>query len=132
MYEKLVLGYSPLTEEIYLGKTNPKKPNEWLGDKKNITNNFIQVMLQKFEPNTETTIKAGGEPKYKIIVIDNSRDLYSKEEVLKLLEEQRQLCAKELGFIKLESMEFPLSLHPLQEAIKNLSTQPKLKGEKEN
>lgn len=70
MYEKLELGYSPLTEKIYLGKTNPKKPNEWQGDKKDITNNFIQVMLQKFEPNTETDITVNGKPKFKIKVTE--------------------------------------------------------------
>lgn len=70
MYEKLILGYSPISENIYLGKINPKKPNEWQGDKKDITNNFIQVMLQKFEPGTETEITVNGEVKYVVRVIE--------------------------------------------------------------
>jgi hypothetical protein len=69
MYEKLVLKYSALSEAIYLCKINLKNPNVCQGDKKDITNNFIQVMLEKFEPNTETSISVNGEPKYKIRVI---------------------------------------------------------------
>lgn len=63
-----VLGYSPLTEHIYLGKVNKKRPNEWLGEKRDMTSNFIQVLLQKFEPGTESTITVGGKPKYTITV----------------------------------------------------------------
>jgi hypothetical protein len=68
-YEKLVLGFSPLTERVYLGKVNPKKKNEWSGDKKDITSNFIAVMLQKFEPNTETTLTVDGKKKYTVTVM---------------------------------------------------------------
>ena len=65
---KLQLGYSPLTERIYLGKVNPKKPTEWVGEKRDVTSDFLQVMLQKFEPNTKTSITIEGKPKYEIIV----------------------------------------------------------------
>ena len=72
--EKLVrrnlptLGYSPLTERIYIGTVNKKKPNEWSGKKIDMTSNFIQVLLQKFEPGTESTITVDGKPKYTITV----------------------------------------------------------------
>lgn len=72
--EKLVrrslptLGYSPLTERIYMGTANKKKPNEWSGKKIDMTSNFIQVMLQKFAPGFEHTITIDGEPKYAITV----------------------------------------------------------------
>ena len=72
MYEKLQIGYSPLSGNIYLGRTNPKKPNEWIGDKKDITNNFLQVLTQKFEPGTETDITVNGKPKYKVRVTEIS------------------------------------------------------------
>ncbi len=67
-YEKLQLGFSPLTERIYLGRVNPKKPNEWQGNKKDVTSNFISVLLQKFEPNTETTLTIDGKKKYTVTV----------------------------------------------------------------
>ncbi len=68
MYEKLKLGYSPLSGKIYLGKTKKNKPNEWSGEKKDITSNFLQVMLQKFEPNTISAISINGVNKYRILV----------------------------------------------------------------
>ncbi len=68
MHEKLELGYSPLSKKIYLGKTKKNNPNEWSGEKKDITNNFLQVMLQKFEPNTITAISINGVNKYRILV----------------------------------------------------------------
>lgn len=37
------IGYSPLTEKVYLGKQNPKK-RMWIGEKKDITNSFLQVL----------------------------------------------------------------------------------------
>lgn len=51
-----MLGYSPLSGKVYLGKPKKNKPNEWAGKKVDITDNFMDVMLQKFEPNTETKI----------------------------------------------------------------------------
>jgi len=62
------LGYSPLTGKIYIGKVNKRRPNEWSGKKIDMTSNFIQVMLQKFEPGFEHTITVDGKPKYKITV----------------------------------------------------------------
>lgn len=70
MYEKLSLGHSPLTGNIYLGKKNPKKPNQWQGQKKDVTSDFIQVMLQKFEPGYIHNIEEDGVIKYRIAVLD--------------------------------------------------------------
>lgn len=70
MSNKLQLGFSPLTEKIYLGKTKKSNPYEWAGEKTDVTNNFIQVMLQKFEPNTAQNISVDGKDKYRIIVVD--------------------------------------------------------------
>lgn len=66
------IGYSPLTEKIYLGQINPKKPGWWVGNKKrDITSEFIAVMLQKFEPGFEHTIDASPSGKvYKVRVIE--------------------------------------------------------------
>jgi len=66
---KSVLGYSPLTGSIYLGRTAKNNPNMWAGEKRDMTNNFIQVMLQKFEPNTVQNISVNGENKYRVLVV---------------------------------------------------------------
>lgn len=69
-YNKMQLGLSPLTGRIYLGR---QKNGHWIGEKRDVTSDFIQVMLQKFEPNTCSDITMDGEPKYKIVIIDSSR-----------------------------------------------------------
>lgn len=45
------IGYSPLTDKVYLGKQNTEK-RMWVGDKKNITNEFLAVASEYFEENT--------------------------------------------------------------------------------
>ena len=50
------IGYSPLTEKIYLGKQNQEK-GMWIGEKEDITSDFINVMFQYIEPNTQRTIR---------------------------------------------------------------------------
>jgi len=71
--KKLHLGHSPLTGKIYLGRQ--KNENEWSGEKRDVTNEFIQVMLHKFEPNTIQNITIDGKPKYRIAVIDSGRKI---------------------------------------------------------
>jgi hypothetical protein len=83
MYENLKLGVSPLTGNVFLGKVKKKKKpdqkyEEWCDGKRDITNNFIQCVLDKFEPNTETGITVNGEPKYKIIVCDADKTVEIK------------------------------------------------------
>ena len=63
---KLHLGYSPLTEKIYLGKQNG---NYWVGEKRDVTNEFIQVMLHKFQPNMITGVTINGELTYNVLVV---------------------------------------------------------------
>lgn len=45
------IGYSPLTEKVYLGKQNTEK-RLWVGDKKDITNEFLAVASEFFTENT--------------------------------------------------------------------------------
>ena len=45
------IGYSPLSDKVYLGKQNPEK-RMWVGDKKDITNEFLGVASEYFEENT--------------------------------------------------------------------------------
>ena len=72
MDNKLHLGHSPLTGNIYIGK---QKDNRWVGEKRDITNEFIQVMLHKFQPNTTQNITIDGKEKYRIVVVDVSREI---------------------------------------------------------
>jgi hypothetical protein len=41
------IGYSPLTDKVYLGKQNTEK-RLWVGDKKDITNEFLAVASEFF------------------------------------------------------------------------------------
>ena len=53
---KLILGMSPITETIYLGRVN-KKGTEWASDKRDVTNNFIDVLHQYIAEHEIRTIK---------------------------------------------------------------------------
>ncbi len=49
------IGYSPLTDKVYLGKQNKEK-GMWIGEKEDITNEFLAVSMAFFEENTIRTI----------------------------------------------------------------------------
>lgn len=49
------IGYSPLTEKIYMGRQNKEK-GMWVGEKKDVTNQFIDCSFSYFEINTVRTI----------------------------------------------------------------------------
>ncbi len=79
MYDNLILGFSPLTGKIYLGRPCKNKPNQWAGDKKDITSNFLEVMLQKFDPGTETVLIGTNGSKYKVTVQEEAPALAAGE-----------------------------------------------------
>ena len=62
--EKITLGYSDLSEEIYAGVLN-KAGNKWL-NKKNVTNEFTDCVIRKYEGMT-TTVSSGSD-KWEITV----------------------------------------------------------------
>ena len=64
---KLHLGYGKLSGNVYLGK---QLGNHWVGPKRDVTSEFIEVMLRKFEPNTSHIISIDGKNKYRVIVVD--------------------------------------------------------------
>ena len=80
MSSELKLGHSPLTDRIYLGSQNK---GIWSGKKRDITNDFIQVMLQKFEPNTAQKISIDGETKYGVIVVDTDKKVVIDGKIVK-------------------------------------------------
>lgn len=64
--KKRGIGISHLTEEIYYGV---KEGNQFVGEINNITNDFLHVVLEKFEPNTICNITIDGVEKYRVLVI---------------------------------------------------------------
>lgn len=49
------IGFAPLTERIYLGRQNREK-GEWIGEKEDITNDFLNICFQYFPENTSRVI----------------------------------------------------------------------------
>jgi hypothetical protein len=76
------IGYSPLTGKVYLGKQNTEK-RIWVGEKKDITNEFIAVASVFFEENTvKKIVWEDGESN---LFININSDKESIEEVIKNL-----------------------------------------------
>lgn len=67
------IGYSPLTEKVYLGKQNTEK-RLWVGEKKDITNEFIAVSFEYFEENTIREISRSNGSKNLFINIKNDKE----------------------------------------------------------
>jgi len=70
---KANLNYSPLSQRVFWGRTNEKGCS--IGEQRDVTSAFIQVMEMKFPPNTIHTITADGEPKFRILVVDMSKEV---------------------------------------------------------
>lgn len=66
------LMYSELTSKVYWGAVNNKTGIARSG-KKDVTSEFIQVMLQKFPVNFSQEIVANGEHKATVIVLDKEK-----------------------------------------------------------
>lgn len=82
MAAKNGIGYSPLTDKVYLGKQNPDK-RMWVGNKTDITNEFLAVTTQFFEQNTIREIVCSDDSSNLFINIKN--DKASLEKVIKNL-----------------------------------------------
>lgn len=76
------IGYSPLTDKVYLGKQNPDK-RMWVGNKTDITNEFLAVTARFFEQNTIREIVCSDDSSNLFINIKN--DKASLEKVIKNL-----------------------------------------------
>jgi hypothetical protein len=79
---KTGIGYSPLTDKVYLGKQNQEK-RLWIGDKKDVTNEFLAVASEFFEENTVREISRSDGKSNLFINIKN--DPKSIERVIKNL-----------------------------------------------
>ena len=76
------IGYSPLTDKVYLGKQNTEK-RLWIGVKKEITSDFLTVASEFFEENTIRDIGCSNGASNLFINIKNDKS--SIEKVIKNL-----------------------------------------------
>ena len=70
------IGYSPLTEKVYLGKQNKEK-GVWIGEKQDITNDFLAVAHAYFSENTSRVVHCGKESNI-FINIKNDKESIEK------------------------------------------------------
>src|SRR5690554_1093976 len=66
---KMTLNFSPLTGRVFLGRVNPKTGVS-IGEQRDVTSEFLQIMEMKFPVNTTQLISVNGENKYRVIVVD--------------------------------------------------------------
>jgi hypothetical protein len=76
------IGYSPLTDKVYLGKQNTEK-RIWVGDKEDITNEFLAVASEFFAENTIREVSCSNGSSNLFINIKNDKS--SIERVVKNL-----------------------------------------------
>lgn len=72
MAVKYGIGYSPLSDKVYLGKQNTEK-RIWVGDKNDITNQFLVVACEFFEENTVRDISCSSGASNLLINIKNDK-----------------------------------------------------------
>lgn len=72
------IGYSPFTDKVYIGKQNKVK-GMWVGEKEDITNDFINISFQYFEEGTVRQIDSADKENLFINIVN------SKYEVEKLI-----------------------------------------------
>lgn len=78
MSTKKGIGYSSLSDKVYIGKQNTKK-GMWIGEKEDITDDFLHVAFQYFGENTIRSIKTGEKENLLINILND------KESVEKLI-----------------------------------------------
>ncbi len=70
---KTGLMYSPLTSKVYWGRMNTKSGVVVGNNKKDITSDFIGVMLQKFTINTSQNVTSNGKLECVVMVLDDKK-----------------------------------------------------------
>lgn len=86
MATKNGIGFSPLTDRVYLGKQNQEK-GIWVGEKKDITSDFINVMFEYIPEGTSRTIR-GLDTDSQNIFINIKKDKKHLENAIKFLNKQ--------------------------------------------
>jgi hypothetical protein len=79
------IGYSPLTDKVYLGRQNKAK-GMWIGEKEDITDDFLHVADQYFELDTIRTLGTESNDYLYIHVVKN---VDSIDKVIKTLNKMK-------------------------------------------
>lgn len=82
---KMGIGHSPLSDRIFLGKQNQEKAM-FVGEKRDITSEFIAVSLSFYEENTIR--KIGGSNGSSNLVINIKNDKASIQKLIKNLQKR--------------------------------------------
>lgn len=93
---KTGLMFSPLTERIYWGKMNTRTGVSVGNNQKDITSDFIGIMLQKFPINTCQNVTSNGKTECVVIVLDEEtakKYCSAKEENAQLKADNAKLIA---------------------------------------
>lgn len=69
---KASINYSPLSGRIMLGRVN-QSTGVAIGEQRDVTSNFIGIMLEKFPINTMQNIECNGEVEATVIVLDEKK-----------------------------------------------------------
>lgn len=69
---KASINYSPLSGRIFMGRVSPKTGFA-IGEQRDVTSNFIGIMLEKFPVNTMQNIECNGVVEAVIMVLDNEK-----------------------------------------------------------
>lgn len=77
MATKNGIGYSKLTDKVYLGNQNQKE-GIWIGKKEDITNQFLNVSFEYFEVNTIRNIGSSKGKENLFINIENNKESVEK------------------------------------------------------
>jgi hypothetical protein len=69
------IGLSPLTDRVYLGRQNKEK-GLWIGEKEDITSDFVNLMLQfiKDDEYREIVNQKTSEKEYFILKVKNTKE----------------------------------------------------------
>lgn len=91
---KTGLMFSPLTEKVYWGRMNVKTGMSVGDNQKDITSDFISIMLQKFQLNTKQNISCNGKTEAVVFVVDEEKA--NRYEQSKAMYEMLESVSREL------------------------------------
>ena len=71
------IGYGNLTDKVFLG-TISKDGTHWVGDKQDVTNDFLHVLNQFIPVNTTRTISVSNGEQILYMAINNTNECIDK------------------------------------------------------
>jgi hypothetical protein len=86
MSAKKGIGYSSLSDKVYMGKQNREK-GMWVGEKEDITNDFLNICFQYFEESTIRSISTPSDDSENLF-INIKNDEKSIKKLIKNLEKR--------------------------------------------